>query len=853
MKRALRYGFLGLFVVLALTLMGCGFQPQQASLSNITVTATSTAMVRGTTQQLTASGQYSDGTSRQLSSEVVWTSSNPSVATVSATGVVTAVAVGVANIYANVGSVAGVQALSIEIHLTSVSVSGTTTVQRGTTQQLTLIGKYDDNSTAAQTNVTWTSSDPTIASISTSGVVTGLTMGTVTVTGQVTSGSSTFKNTAPVNVIGVAQGTVDTNGSTITVGGTSPVAGTKIEIPAGAVNPGDTVTINVDYATTPPGPLPAGVDSSSNVIILEKNTTTNFNFPINVTIPVDPAAVAAGDIPTVFYWNETYSAYEAASLVSIDKVNNTVTFQTVHFSKFIAGRIKGGWAVSKTKSVDTGFRPDADGFFHPNFGSYITPGGSSLGMALYTSWYYADKKKGTTPGSATGPLYTKYLQGDPTRWQDDTDARELIYRAYVASSVIWAKLALNNGNENLNAADTAQALLTALTATKVPQVLILRGTSKWAQAVLVYGWDADHQRFLVYDPNFPGDDTITLSWDTTQGATNYSKAAAYPDAIQKAAFAGMSIAVAGPEFELLYSGIEGGWSSSQFVKVAVNAPQLDANDVVVVPDNSALTVQGSVSGGVRPPTTIVYYLNGQLIGTAPISSNAFNFSLPTLPAAANNVMLVATDQPKNPWAAYAGFKQFTIKVQGKVFFTNPGFETGDWTGWAHETHTWYNTTPGSFTPEKSAIVNATDMDEIFTNVSKGYSGNYAARVNNYDWDYHISTASQTVTVPSVANPEVRFYWAAILEDPQHPPEAQPYVDVTVTDLDTNTVLYTKHFYSNDPSYSGWIGSSWKMITWQPLVLNLGGSVGHQVKVTVTAADCGYGGHGGYVYLDGDEQ
>ena len=74
---------------------------------------------------------------------------------------------------------------------------------------------------------------------------------------------------------------------------------------------------------------------------------------------------------------------------------------------------------------------------------------------------------------------------------------------------------------------------------------------------------------------------------------------------------------------------------------------------------------------------------------------------------------------------------------------------------------------------------------------------------------------------------------------------------------TNTVLYSKHFYSNDPAYSGWrtvnFGwSNWQIIQWQPVLVDLSNAIGHNVTITITAADCAYGGHGGYAYFDGDE-
>ena len=249
-------------------------------------------------------------------------------------------------------------------------------------------------------------------------------------------------------------------------------------------------------------------------------------------------------------------------------------------------------------------------------------------------------------------------------------------------------------------------------------------------------------------------------------------------------------------------------------------------------------------------------LGGQLVTLD--SSGNFSFTIPNLPLASNSIMFMSTDDAKDATRmvpnAYAGFKEITIKIPGQTFFTNFGFETGDFTGWTHETHTWQNSTPDSYKPEKSDI-ESNGTDPIEPTIVKTYVGNYSARINNQDNSYHISSASQSATVPSVTNPQLKFYWDAVLEDPQHDAAHQPYVDIKVTDDTAGTTLYYKHFYTNDPQYSGWIpalGGSWKVIPWQVVNIDVSNAIGNQITITVLAADCGYGGHGGYVYLDGDE-
>jgi uncharacterized protein YjdB len=61
----------------------------------------------GAIQQFTATGTYSDGTSRDITAQISWSSSNPAVATVTASGLAATVALGSADITATYGSISG--------------------------------------------------------------------------------------------------------------------------------------------------------------------------------------------------------------------------------------------------------------------------------------------------------------------------------------------------------------------------------------------------------------------------------------------------------------------------------------------------------------------------------------------------------------------------------------------------------------------------------------------------------------------------------------------------------------------------------------------------------------------------
>lgn len=649
-----------------------------------------------------------------------------------------------------------------------------------------------------------------------------------------------------------ATGTVGGSGGTIEVTSTSsPIFGTKLVIPPNAIPPSQTPTITVNFSDNLPGPLPPNGQKASKVFLLEKTMKYNFTIPIAVTIPLDLATVGPQDMPVVFYWSPTYNKYRPATVTAINRTGKTITFRTAHFTAFVAIIVPGISLLAMQQGIDTGFRSNVDGFYHPNFGSYDSPGGSCLGMALYSAWYYGSKK--AIDGT---PLYQKYRQGNPTAWQDDTTARELISRAFIASSQTWAQLWLLI--DVLTPNDTALAMWTALWVTGEPQALLFKGVSNgspFGHAVTVSAWRSGTQQFEIYDNNFPGE-TATLNWSALSGFNSYSKAALY-GTITNFAFEGMGTVLEGSEFETFYQGAEAGWTNSKFKTISVTNPAPDVNGVIITPDSQNVVIQGNATGGIQPASFIVPYLNGSRLPVTAISGTGeFSMTLPSIPSVTNTLSLIATNDQNDSWYgfnAYAGFKEYPVKVQGRVFLTNPGFETGNFTGWQHETHTWQNPTPNSFQPEKSAIAFG-GPDPIDLSLQPVYTGQYAARINNSDNNYHISSISQTAVVPNVARPEVRLYWAAVLEDPQHPPEAQPYVDVVIRDETAGQTLYARHFYSNDPSFSGWRSvqnGAWKTIPWQVITLPLQNAVGHTISVRVTAADCGYGGHGGYAYLDGD--
>ena len=118
---------------------------------------------------------------------VTWTSSDTNRSTVDTNGAVTGVAAGTVTITArsvfdtNRADTHNVTVTPIPPMVNSVMISGSTHVQVSNTITLTATVVADDG---ADESLTWTSSDTGIATVNTNGVVTGVTVGNVTITAR---------------------------------------------------------------------------------------------------------------------------------------------------------------------------------------------------------------------------------------------------------------------------------------------------------------------------------------------------------------------------------------------------------------------------------------------------------------------------------------------------------------------------------------------------------------------------------------------------------------------------------------------------------------------------------------------
>jgi uncharacterized protein YjdB len=155
------------------------------TLQSIAVTPANTSLPTGQTEQFTAIGTLSNNTTENLTSQATWASSDTTWATISSTGLATAVSPGPVTISATFDGITGSTGLTVVPAPTLQSIAVTpvnSTLPAGQTEQFTAIGTLSNNTTENLTNqATWASSDTTWATINSTGLATAVSPGPVTI------------------------------------------------------------------------------------------------------------------------------------------------------------------------------------------------------------------------------------------------------------------------------------------------------------------------------------------------------------------------------------------------------------------------------------------------------------------------------------------------------------------------------------------------------------------------------------------------------------------------------------------------------------------------------------------------
>ena len=162
--------------------------------TDITVNVTTLLLNPTQTSQLTAIIAPADASNKNI----IWTSSNTNVATVSETGLVRAVRNGIANIVATTVDQSKVATVSVTVitPVTRITLNvKTIRIRLNTPRRIT---PTIIPSTASNTSIIWSSSNTRICTVDTSGVIKGIARGSAIVTARTVDGNKTASVTVTV-------------------------------------------------------------------------------------------------------------------------------------------------------------------------------------------------------------------------------------------------------------------------------------------------------------------------------------------------------------------------------------------------------------------------------------------------------------------------------------------------------------------------------------------------------------------------------------------------------------------------------------------------------------------------------
>ncbi|UZW15011.1 Ig-like domain-containing protein [Clostridium pasteurianum] len=244
-----------------------------------------------------------------VNQNVIWTTSNSKVATVSTGGNVTAVSTGTATITATTedGSKTAKCIVTVipTIKVTSVALNRTTdTLTVGGTDNLwTTIYPYN----AANQSVIWTTSNSKVATVSSSGYVTATGAGTATITATTVDGSKTATCKVTVNTpIAVTSVALSKTTSTLSIGGTDYISAT--------VSPRNAANQSVIWTT-----------SNSSVVIITNTYSYGEVYIKGIAAGTATITATTADGSKIATCKVTVNAPVAVTSVGLSKTKDTLT------------------------------------------------------------------------------------------------------------------------------------------------------------------------------------------------------------------------------------------------------------------------------------------------------------------------------------------------------------------------------------------------------------------------------------------------------------------------------------------------------------------------------------------------
>ncbi|PYP03809.1 MAG: hypothetical protein DMD27_11820, partial [Gemmatimonadetes bacterium] len=281
------------------------------AVSSVTVTPASANLPVGQTVQLTATPKDANG--NPLTGRMVtWSSSNNSVASVTSSGLVSGGAAGSATITATSEGQSGTASITVtSVPVASVSVTPTSAnVNEGKTVQLTATPKDGGGNPLSGRTIAWSSSNTAVATVSSSGLVTGKVAGSATITA--TSEGQSGASAITVVHVPVASVTVSPASGSVPVGSTLQLTATPKDASGNALT-GRTITWSSSdnsVATVSSSGLVSGVVAGSATITA---TSEGQSGPSAITVTPPSAGATFGHVFIVTEENTNYSSVIGSS------------------------------------------------------------------------------------------------------------------------------------------------------------------------------------------------------------------------------------------------------------------------------------------------------------------------------------------------------------------------------------------------------------------------------------------------------------------------------------------------------------------------------------------------------------
>lgn len=274
--------------------------PAPAPVANVSVALAASSLAPSQTTQATATTR--DASNNVLTGRAIaWSSSNTGVATVSSSGLVTAVATGSAQIIATSEGQSGNSVLTVTATppapVASVTVSlASGSLNSGQTTQATATTRDANNNVLTGRSIAWSTSNGSVATVSSSGLVTAVSAGTaqITATSEGQSGSATLTVTTPPPAP-VASVTVSLAASTRNIGQTTQATATTRDANNNVLT-GRVIawsSSNTGVATVSSSGLVTAIAAgSAQIIATSEGQSGNAVLTVNAPAPVASVTVA---------------------------------------------------------------------------------------------------------------------------------------------------------------------------------------------------------------------------------------------------------------------------------------------------------------------------------------------------------------------------------------------------------------------------------------------------------------------------------------------------------------------------------------------------------------------------------